>query len=149
MRRPFPSVQRPKQSIGARARVCPTSDSSAALVLLALRSLEPVDGPGVGLTEVAPDRTGVGCTSPWVGVDLARDHVAWARLVRCAYDVTLSGRGTPAVLRDVIVRSWARCVEAGVDPERPAPRVCRRSQRRGRSSSMTARSGRGGTAGRP
>jgi hypothetical protein len=61
--------------------------------------------------------------SPWVGVDLSRDHVAWARLVRCAYDVTLSGRGTPAVLRDLVVRSWARCVEAGVDPERPALRV--------------------------
>jgi hypothetical protein len=61
--------------------------------------------------------------SPWVGVDLATDHVAWARLVRCAYDVTLSGRGTPPVLRDVIVDSWARCVEAEVDAERPAHRV--------------------------
>jgi hypothetical protein len=61
--------------------------------------------------------------SPWVGVDLAADQVAWARLVRSARDVTLSGRGTPAVLRGLIVRSWARCVEAGVDPERPAPRV--------------------------
>jgi len=61
--------------------------------------------------------------NPWVGVDLARDHVAWARLLRCAYDVTLSGRGTPAVLRDVVVRSWARCIEAGVDPDRPALRV--------------------------
>ena len=27
------------------------------------------------------------------------------------------------MLRDVIVRSWARCAEAGVDPERPAPHV--------------------------
>src|SRR5437764_8489697 len=61
--------------------------------------------------------------SPWVGVDLAADQVRWARLLRCAHEVTLSGRGTPAVLRDVIVRSWARCVEAGVDPERPAPRL--------------------------
>lgn len=61
--------------------------------------------------------------SPWVGVDLAADQVAWARLVRSAHDVTLSGRGTPAVLRDVIVRSWSRCIEARVDPERPAPRV--------------------------
>jgi hypothetical protein len=61
--------------------------------------------------------------SPWVGVDLAADPIPWARLVRCAYDVTLSGRGTPAVLRDVIVRSWARCIEAGVDPDRPALRV--------------------------
>ena len=70
--------------------------------------------------------------SPWVGVDLARDHVAWARLVRCAYDVTLSGRGTPPVLRDVIVRSWARCVEAGVDAERPASRVLDQDETRQR-----------------
>lgn len=61
--------------------------------------------------------------SPWVGVDLGTDQVAWARLLRCAHEVTLSERGTPAVLRDVIVRSWARCIEARVDPERPAERV--------------------------
>jgi hypothetical protein len=61
--------------------------------------------------------------SPWVGVDLASDHVAWARLVRTAHEVMLSGRGTPAVLREVIVRSWVRCIEIGVDPDRPAPRM--------------------------
>ena len=61
--------------------------------------------------------------SPWVGVDLATDQIAWARLLRCAHDVALSGRGVPPVVRAVIVRSWERCVEAGVDPERPAPRV--------------------------
>jgi hypothetical protein len=60
---------------------------------------------------------------PWTGVDLAADPVAWARLLRRAYDVALSGRGTPPVLRDVIVRSWARSVRAGVDPDRPAPRI--------------------------
>ena len=52
--------------------------------------------------------------SPWVGVDLATDQIAWARLVRCAHDVALSGRGVPPVVRAVIVRSWERCVEAGV-----------------------------------
>jgi hypothetical protein len=61
--------------------------------------------------------------SPWVGVDLARDQVAWARLLRCAHEVALSGGGAPATLREVVLRSWARCIEAGVDPERPAPRV--------------------------
>ena len=50
-------------------------------------------------------------------------QIAWARLLRCAHEVTLSGRGTPAVPRDVIVQSWARCVAAGVNPERPAPRM--------------------------
>src|SRR3954470_14268268 len=61
--------------------------------------------------------------NPWVGVDLAADRVAWARLLRRAHEVALGGRGTPAVLRDVIVRSWARCEQARVDPDRPAPVV--------------------------
>jgi hypothetical protein len=61
--------------------------------------------------------------SPWVGVDLAADQVAWARLLRRAHDVVLSGRGRPAVLRDVVAQSWARSASAGVDPERPAPTV--------------------------
>jgi hypothetical protein len=61
--------------------------------------------------------------SPWVGVDLAADNVAWARLVRSAHGVMLSGRGTPPVLRDVVVRSWERCIDARVDPDRPAARV--------------------------
>jgi hypothetical protein len=59
--------------------------------------------------------------SPWIAVDLAADRVAWARLLRRAHEVALSGRGTPPVLRDVIVRSWERCAVAEVDPDRPAP----------------------------
>src|SRR3954451_4798947 len=70
--------------------------------------------------------------SPWIAVDLAADRVAWARLLRRAHEVALSGRGTPPVLRDVIVRSWARCVEAGVDPDRPAPVVLDAHQTAGR-----------------
>ncbi|MGH2885656.1 MAG: transcriptional regulator, partial [Solirubrobacteraceae bacterium] len=73
--------------------------------------------------------------SPWVGVDLAADNVAWARLVRSAYDVMLSGRGTPPVLRDVVVRSWGRCIAAGVDPERPAPRLLDEGETRERFGS--------------
>jgi hypothetical protein len=61
--------------------------------------------------------------SSWTAVDLAADRVAWARLLRRAHEVALSGRGTPPVLRPVIVRSWERCVAAGVDLDRPAPRV--------------------------
>ena len=70
--------------------------------------------------------------SPWVGVDLAADNVAWARLVRSAHDVMLSGRGTPPVLRDLIVRSWRRCIDAGVDPERAAPRLLDENETRER-----------------
>ena len=54
-------------------------------------------------------------------MDLAADPVALARLLRRAHEVVLSGCGTPPVLREVVVRSWARCTEAGVDPDRPAP----------------------------
>ncbi len=54
-------------------------------------------------------------------MDLAADHVALARLLRRAHEVVLSGCGTPPVLREVVVRSWARCTAAGVDPDRPAP----------------------------
>jgi GAF domain len=61
--------------------------------------------------------------SPWVGVDLAADRIAWARLLRRAHDVALGGGGTPAVVRGVIGRSWERCRGAGVDPDRPAPIV--------------------------
>jgi hypothetical protein len=61
--------------------------------------------------------------SPWVAVDLAADTVARARLLRRAHEVVLSGCGTPEILRDVIVRSWERCMAAGVDPDRPAQQV--------------------------
>jgi hypothetical protein len=60
---------------------------------------------------------------PWVGVDLAADRVARARLLRAAHEVVLSGRGRPSVLREVIVRSWLRCRRAHVDPDGPAPIV--------------------------
>jgi hypothetical protein len=54
-------------------------------------------------------------------VDLAADHVAQARLLRRAHEVVLSGCGTPPILREVVIHSWARCIAAGVDPDRPAP----------------------------
>jgi hypothetical protein len=56
-------------------------------------------------------------------VDLAADNVAQARLLRRAHEVVLSGCGAPEVVRDVILRSWERCVEAGLDPDCPAPRM--------------------------
>src|SRR3954468_5759388 len=74
-------------------------------------------GRGVNLTRAKTVH------SSWTAVDLAADRVAWARLLRRAHEVVLSGRGTPPVLRPVIVSSWERCVAAGVDVDRPAPRV--------------------------
>jgi hypothetical protein len=62
-------------------------------------------------------------SSPWVAVDLAADTVAQARLLRRAHEVVLGGLGAPELVRDVILRSWERCVEQGVDPDRPALQV--------------------------
>src|SRR3954468_10996199 len=66
----------------------------------------------------------------WTAVDLAADRVAWARLLRRAHEVVLGGRGTPPVLRPVIVGSWERCVAAGVDVDRPARGSSTRPRRR-------------------
>jgi transcriptional regulator of acetoin/glycerol metabolism len=68
--------------------------------------------------------------SPWVGVDLAADQLAWARLLRSARELMLAGRGRPAILREVIARSWERCIENRVDPHRPAARLLDEQQTR-------------------
>ena len=55
--------------------------------------------------------------SPWIAIDLAADPVAQARLLRRAHEVVLGGYGTPPVLRELVVRSWERCLAAGVEPD--------------------------------
>ena len=44
--------------------------------------------------------------------------MAWARQLRRAYDGARAGADPPAIVRQVINTSWARCRQAGVDPER-------------------------------
>ncbi len=61
--------------------------------------------------------------SPWVGADVEADPQERARLLRRAHEVVLSGGERPAVLREVVLSSWLRCREAGVDPDRPAMRL--------------------------
>lgn len=61
--------------------------------------------------------------NPWVAVDPEVDLIAWARLLRKAHDLALSKGMSPSILRDVIANSWMRCTSAGVDPERPAPKM--------------------------
>jgi hypothetical protein len=70
--------------------------------------------------------------SPWVAIDLAADAVSQARLLRRAHEVVLSGCGTPPVLREVVVASWARCQAAGVDPDLPAPMLLGADEAAGR-----------------
>src|SRR5919198_5200891 len=71
--------------------------------------------------------------NPWVGLDLAADPTAWARLLRRAYDSALSGAAPPAIVREVVTRSWDRSRQAGVDPDRhDAPHVLDEDEVRGR-----------------
>ncbi len=59
--------------------------------------------------------------NPWVGLDGAADPVARARQLRRAHERVLSGGAPPTIVRDVVRNSWARCRQAGVDPERHEP----------------------------
>ena len=59
--------------------------------------------------------------NPWVGLDGAADPVARARLLRRAHERALSGGTMPTIVRDVVRSSWARCAQAGVDPEHHDP----------------------------
>jgi hypothetical protein len=70
--------------------------------------------------------------SPWVGIDADVDPVRWARLLRRAHDLALSRGVRPSILRELVARSWQRAATAGVDPDRPAPRML--------DSAQTARS---------
>lgn len=61
--------------------------------------------------------------SPWVGTDPGVDPVRWANLLRRAHELALADGTPPSILRDLIAQSWRRSAEAGVDPDRPAPRM--------------------------
>jgi DNA-binding response OmpR family regulator len=61
--------------------------------------------------------------SPWVGIDTNVDPVRWARLLRRAHELALSKGVAPSILRELVARSWQRAASAGVDPDRPAPRM--------------------------
>jgi len=54
-------------------------------------------------------------------LDGAADPVARARLLRRAHERVLSGGAAPTIVRDVVRNSWARCRQAGVDPENHEP----------------------------
>ena len=56
-----------------------------------------------------------------LGVD--PDHVRLAELLRRAHTIALDTGVPPEVVRQVVSESWRRSVAAGVDPERPAPRI--------------------------
>lgn len=59
--------------------------------------------------------------APWFGVDPAAAPIAWARLIRRAYDRAADGSTTPGTVRPLVAASWDRCRAMGVDPSTPAP----------------------------
>ena len=61
--------------------------------------------------------------SPWIGVDSGVDPVRWAGLLRRAHELALSNGVAPSILRELVARSWQRAASAGVDPDRPAPKM--------------------------
>jgi hypothetical protein len=61
--------------------------------------------------------------SPWVGINPQVDPVRWARLLRQAHELALSKGVSPSILRALVARSWRRAANAGIDPDRPAPKV--------------------------
>lgn len=63
-----------------------------------------------------------------MGIDAAVDPVRWARVLRRAHDLALQRGAPPSILRELVARSWRRAASAGVDPDRPAPRMLDRAQ---------------------
>jgi hypothetical protein len=61
--------------------------------------------------------------SPKLAFGAEVDHVRLAKLLRRAHTIALDTGVAPGVVRQVVSESWNRSVAAGVDPERPAPRM--------------------------
>ncbi len=57
---------------------------------------------------------------PWVAVEAGTDRARLARELAVRRERILDGRGSTALLRPALRRSWARCAAAGVDPEHGA-----------------------------
>jgi transcriptional regulator of acetoin/glycerol metabolism len=51
------------------------------------------------------------------------DHLRLAGLLRRAHRIVLDTGVAPEVVRQVVSDSWRRSIDAGADPERPAPRI--------------------------
>jgi len=59
--------------------------------------------------------------NPWVGLDLAAEPMAWARLLRRAHEQAADGGPPPPIVRDVVTHSWERSRGAGIDPDGHEP----------------------------
>lgn len=61
--------------------------------------------------------------SRWLSATVDADPIERARMLRRAHELVFTGHGRPGIVRDIVLDSWLRSTEAGVDPTRPAPRI--------------------------
>ena len=62
-------------------------------------------------------------TNRWLSASVDADPIERARMLRRAQEAVFNGKGRPSILREIVLDSWLRSAEAGVDPTRPAPRI--------------------------
>ena len=73
--------------------------------------------------------------SRWLSASVDADPIERARLLRRAQEAVFNGQGRPGILRQIVLDSWLRSAQAGVDPTRPAPRIISESEAAARLSS--------------
>jgi hypothetical protein len=61
--------------------------------------------------------------SRWLSASVDADPIERARMLRKAHELVFNGQGRPGIVRDIVLDSWLRSANAGVDPSRPAPRI--------------------------
>jgi hypothetical protein len=61
--------------------------------------------------------------SRWLSASVDADPIERARMLRKAHELVFNGQGRPGIVRDIVLDSWLRSANAGVDPKRPAPRI--------------------------
>jgi hypothetical protein len=65
--------------------------------------------------------------SRWVSAPVDADPIERARQLRRAQRAVFNGQGRPGIVRDLVLESWLRSAQAGVDPTRPAPKLISQS----------------------
>ena len=61
--------------------------------------------------------------SRWLSASVDADPIERARMLRKAHELVFNGHGRPGIVREIVLDSWLRSANAGVDPTRPAPRI--------------------------
>jgi hypothetical protein len=73
--------------------------------------------------------------SRWLSAPVDADPIKRARFLRRAQQAVFNGQCPSRILRDIVLDSWLRSAQAGVDPTRPAPKIISESEAAERLSS--------------